>query len=72
MLSRIVGKEIELYPNYSKGASREWFGILEASNQVGILIRITRAGNKTGHKEGQEVFIAYSDKLNFLVVQQDS
>ena len=72
MLSHIVGKEIELYPNYSKGASREWFGILEAWNQTGILIRITRAGNKTKYREGQEVFISFSDDLNFAVVQQDS
>ena len=72
MLQHLVGKEIELYPNYSKCESREWFGILEAWNQVGILIQITRAGNKTKYREGQEVFIAFSDDLNFLVVQQDS
>ena len=72
MLQHLVGKELELYPHINKTESVEWFGILEAWSQFGILIRITRAGSRTNYKRGQEVFIAYSDKLNFAVVQQDS
>jgi hypothetical protein len=72
MLQHLVGKELELYPNFNKTESVEWFGILESWSQFGILIRITRAGSRTNYKRGQEVFIAYSDKLNFAVVQHDS